>query len=92
MFPAHVRGLDDALFWTRAWVSSLAAVHRDVDDPVVGDLDRGVVVGLSVGPVTFALADGRRLGVTVHIGQDLRPLYYRFNLVAADGTHLWAYH
>jgi hypothetical protein len=42
--------------------------------------------------VVFAFADGRRLGVTVHVDQDLRPRYYRFNLVAADDSHLWAYH
>jgi hypothetical protein len=41
MFPAHVRGLDDALFWTRAWVSNLAAINRDVADPVVALLRGG---------------------------------------------------
>lgn len=92
MFPAHVRGLDDALFWTRAWVSNLGAVQRDVDDPVVGGLHAGRMVGLSVGPVTFEFADGGRLAVTVHIDSDMRPRYYRFNLVSADGGHLWAYH
>ncbi len=92
MFPAHIGGLDDALFWTRGWVSNLGAVHRDVDDPVVGVLHGGRMVGLSVGPVTFEFADGRRLAVTAHIDDDMRPRYYRFNLMAADGGHLWAYH
>lgn len=92
MFPAHVRGLDEALFWIRAWVSNLGAIRRDVADPVVGVLHGGALVGLSLGPVTFEFADGRRLGVTVHIDDEMQPRFYRFNVVSADGTHLWAYH
>jgi hypothetical protein len=69
MFPAHVRGLEDALFWTRAWVSNLAAIHRDVADPVTALLRGGRLAEMSVGPVTFTFGDRRRLGCLFRIAE-----------------------
>lgn len=92
MLPAHVGGLDDALFYLREWVESLGALDRSVEQPVTGILYRGRLARVLLLQTEFRFAGGRRLAARATIDARLRPVRYAFNYLEADGTHLWAFH
>lgn len=92
MLPAHVGGLDDALFYLREWVDRLGAITRTVEEPVTGALYRGRLVAVELRPVELRFADGRRLNCRARLGASLEPVFYTFNCMESSGHHLWAYH
>jgi hypothetical protein len=92
MLPAHVGGLDDALFYLREWVEWLGAIHRSVEQPVTGIRHRDRLARVMLLPTEFRFADGRRLAARATIDARLRPVRYAFNSLEYDGAHLWAFH
>lgn len=92
MLPAHVGGLDDALFYLRRWIEWLGAVNRDVEQPVTGLLHHGRLARVVLLPTEFRFVSGHRLAARAAIDARLRPVRYAFNYLVADGAHLWAFH